>query len=1013
MRTAKYISALLLSSACFFLSSEISGMKNPEKFFSQTISLNSKNWKIAADSANEGRQKEWFKSPPVSDSRATAVPWVIQDIFHNYHGVAWYWREFDAPVSMMRGGRYLLRFKAVDYLAEVWINGIFAGGHEGSETPFDLDVTGAIKKGGRNLLVIRVLNPTYEPIDGIALKDTPSGAKQYPFTGNAAYNSGGIIGDVELLLVPALRVNSVFVVPDWKTGKVRIEAEILNTLSVEASSLLSYEVTEMRSGLKVVSKKADQKFKSGSNSIELNFEIKDHKLWSPDEPALYQAEVSVQVSGSADVYPVRFGFREFHFENGYFRLNGRRIFLKGTNFSTHYPVGYTVPLSEEMLRTDVVTMKSLGFNFVRIPFGCPNSRVLDIYDELGIMVQQEHFGCWQIGDYGGYKYPKPENIDELLTKRFENSIREVILRDRNHASLVMWGVLNENSDGLIFRKAVAILPSLRVLDPSRLFVLNSGRFDGIKEIGSTSNPGSLSWDVREDELKDWHPYVWMPYSHETLDHLSGILKSSGQKSYISETGLCFPIDLPSELGDYQMYGKDQADDALYFKRQYDKFLADWQRFSLGECWARPEDYIREAYRTAAAIRETAESAIRSNPYVISYTPTNGVADAVAGESIATNFRRIKPDLIEPVLLSNASIRWCLRTEPQSIYRGGKIKLMVSFSNLDALPPGKYPATVIVCDQKMNHVFKKKIIVNIPEIEEGTQPPFAQKVLEEEIQITGPGGIYNLLATLDKGATAMGGKAMFRVTENEKLPNLPKEVVVCGIDSVVTSWLKDHGIGRLSFDRENQTRRQLILITGSAPDSLTMISIAGQMARGSNVIFLSPSSFAAEGSIRTRWLPLVNKGSVEPMDAVAGYYRADRWLKNHPLSYGMPCGGMMDYLYFRNIISQNALSQEYTVVAKSMYTYDEITDPLDYPDETVCGATRISHNYCSGVHLGIWDFGSGKFIVNTLRIVENLGSDPAADRLFSNMLSFGSEDLVNPMTDIPVDFEKGGSYCNRL
>jgi hypothetical protein len=115
--------------------------------------------------------------------------------------------------------------------------------------------------------------------------------------------------------------------------------------------------------------------------------------------------------------------------------------------------------------------------------------------------------------------------------------------------------------------------------------------------------------------------------------------------------------------------------------------------------------------------------------------------------------------------------------------------------------------------------------------------------------------------------------------------------------------------------------------------------------------------------------------------------------------------MMDYLYFRNLISQNALSQEYTVVAKSMYTYDEITDPLDYPRETVCGATRISHNYCSGIHLGIWDFGSGKFIVNTLRIVENLGSDPAADRLFSNILIFGSVDVDKPLADLPLNFNR--------
>ncbi len=83
------------------------------------------------------------------------------------------------------------------------------------------------------------------------------------------------------------------------------------------------------------------------------------------------------------------------------------------------------------------------------------------------------------------------------------------------------------------------------------------------------------------------------------------------------------------------------------------------------------------------------------------------------------------------------------------------------------------------------------------LKNGAEPPFAQKVLEEEIQITGPGGIYNLLATLDKGATAMGGKAMFRVTENEKLPNLPKEVVVCGNDSVVTI------MAERSWNRETQ------------------------------------------------------------------------------------------------------------------------------------------------------------------------------------------------------------------
>jgi hypothetical protein len=1004
MISKKSISTLFLSFACIFSFSRDSDSKLQGRTFSRVISLNGTEWKISTDSNNEGIRKEWFKSPPVSEGRKTPVPWVIQDIFHNYHGVAWYWREFEAPVNPHKDGRFVLRFRAVDYLSDVWINGKHAGGHEGSETPFELDITEMISNTGKNLLVVRVLNPTYEPIDGIALKSTPSGAKQYPFTGNAAYNSGGIVGDVELLLVPPVRISNLFAVPDWKTGRVSLHVEILNVQQTEADSHLSFRITDARTGLRIVTEESGSVFKTGRNNFDIDLVVPDHELWSPEEPVLYRLEVFVQSLTCVDECSVRFGFRDFHFENGYFRLNGKRIFLKGTNFSTHFPVGYTVPLTEDMLRRDVVNMKALGFNFVRIPFGCPNYRVLDVYDELGMLVQQEHFGCWQIGDYGGYDFKKPENNDELLMKRFESSVSEVIVRDRNHPSLVMWGVLNENSDGIIFRKAVSILPSLRQLDPSRLFVLNSGRFDGRKEIGSMSNPGSLTWDVREDELKDWHPYVWMPYSPETLDLLSGRKNSSGQKCYISETGLCFPIDLPSELGDYQLIGKEESDDAIYYRRQYDKFLADWQRFDMGKCWAGTEEYISDAYRTAAILREIAESAIRSNPFVVSYTPTNGVADAVAGESMATNFRRIKPELIDPVLKSIASLRWCLRTEPQSIFQGDSIRLMVSLSDLDILPSGKFQADIRVLDPDLKPVYGKKITVTIPDKNNSSDRPYAFSVFNGQIAVSGAPGKYKLLVSADNGLTVTCGEIFFYVTGQKDIPELNQEVVLCGKDSILSGWLGEHGVRVHDLAEKGAPERKLILIAGNAPDSLTMLNIAARMARGSTVVFLSPSTFCS-GKNSTRWLPLARKGSVEPMDAVAGYYRADRWVKKHPLFDGMPSGGMMDYIWFRNLISQDALSQEYTVVAKSMYTYDEVSSPLDYPSETVCGATRISHNYCSGIHVGIWNFGAGKFIVNTLNIIDNLHRDPAADKLLMNIIKFGTKDIDKPLEKLPADFDK--------
>src|SRR5688572_5590884 len=126
-------------------------------------------WHLASDPDNRGRADQWFAMGPVGSAQETPVPSIIQQILPGYHGVAWYWHRFTPPRAAGAGERCLLRFGMVDYLADVWLNGVHVGGHEGGETPFTLDVTGAVKGSGENLLAVRVLNPTDEPIDGIVL----------------------------------------------------------------------------------------------------------------------------------------------------------------------------------------------------------------------------------------------------------------------------------------------------------------------------------------------------------------------------------------------------------------------------------------------------------------------------------------------------------------------------------------------------------------------------------------------------------------------------------------------------------------------------------------------------------------------------------------------------------------------------------------------------------------------------------------------------------------------------
>ncbi|HOM57461.1 MAG TPA: glycoside hydrolase family 2, partial [Candidatus Latescibacteria bacterium] len=120
-------------------------------------------WLIACDPRNEGRGQDWWAAVR-PEACLTNVPWIIQGVFPGYHGVAWYWRQFSVHRNPYPSGRYLLRFWAVDYLAEVWVNGQRVGAHEGAETPFVLDITEAVVPDGKNLVAVRVLNPTNEPI---------------------------------------------------------------------------------------------------------------------------------------------------------------------------------------------------------------------------------------------------------------------------------------------------------------------------------------------------------------------------------------------------------------------------------------------------------------------------------------------------------------------------------------------------------------------------------------------------------------------------------------------------------------------------------------------------------------------------------------------------------------------------------------------------------------------------------------------------------------------------------
>ena len=214
-RGLPFATALALIALVLPAVSRADGAENTAVKSSTIVSLDAPDWLVAHDPKNVGRQEQWWLAPR-ADAKRVRVPGIFQEALGDCHGVAWYWRDFAAPLNPHAESRYLIRFWMVDYLADVWLNGVHVGRHEGGEEAFVFDVTKAIKPGAANRLAVRVLNPTSQAIEGMALRLVPGRNKIDHATIGNDYNFGGIVDSVELLVTPAVRVEDLFVRPDWK-----------------------------------------------------------------------------------------------------------------------------------------------------------------------------------------------------------------------------------------------------------------------------------------------------------------------------------------------------------------------------------------------------------------------------------------------------------------------------------------------------------------------------------------------------------------------------------------------------------------------------------------------------------------------------------------------------------------------------------------------------------------------------------------------------------------------------
>ena len=952
------------------------------------------NWLLVTDPENTGKDQKWWEAP-VAGAKPVKVPWILQDVYPAYHGVVWYWHDFIAPKNIYPSGRTLLRFWSIDYMGDVWLNNDFAGRYESGDIPVVIDVTDHIRPETVNLLSVRVLNPTNEPIDSMTLKQIPKQARVIPYSSGAEYNCGGITGSVELMLVPLVRIEDLFVSAGSESNVIKIEATLYNAGTKNFKQHLAFSVAPAASGVTLKTMEFDCEVAPGDTIIKREIAIEKPHLWDINDPYLYRLSLcNMNLKDKfSDERSVRFGFRDFRFENGSFRLNGRRIFLRSAHSCNNYPIGQRLPVDPDQARRDLLDMKVMGFNAIRFIWGGAQPYQLDLCDEIGLMVYNESFAS--------------QGMDGSpnMFQRFDRSQLGMIRRDRNHPSVIIWGLLNETRDGPIFRHAVELLPRVRSLDKSRMVILASGRWDGQFSIGTISNPGSEEWEHllgREapnapqskltnlggycDGAGDAHVYPTVPQTAQ----VTHIIRTIGQNSkpvFLSEYGIGSAVDLWRVTRHFERFGKEKAEDAEFYKDKLDKYLADWEQWKLGEIYVRPEDFFTESLRRAASQRSLCLTAIRSNPKIIGYNLTGMNDHVMTGEGLTTTFRELKPGTVDAMFEGLAPLRWCLFAEPRNIYRRGKVKIEVVLANEDALAPGEYPALIQIVGPGNQEIFRYRTIISIPSVQNGVEPPLAIPVHSEEMTIDGPAGKYHLLATLERGGAPRCGKVEFYVDDPDQMPAIVKEVTIWGQDTLLAGWLKYHNIKTRPFNAEKLRSGEIILVGRYPPAGKDTVSaftsLMEHIAHGSNAVFLSPEIFR-RGNNKVGFLPLEKKGSLS--NIYSWLYLKDEWAKQHPIFEGLPAGGLMDHQFYRELIPGTAWTGQ------------------DPPEEAVAGAIKASQDYSSGLMLSIYQFGLGNFVLNTLLIRDNLDTHPAAERLLRNLLNYAARNQKKPLTEHPEDFE---------
>ncbi len=493
-------------------------------------------------------------------------------------GCGWYRKTFNAPEDW-RGRKVFVEFEGVYMNAEVWLNQQFLGRHPYGYTTFCYDLTPYLKQGEENVLSVSVDNAAQ--------------------LNSRWYSGSGIYRHVWLMVAELVHVAhwGVYVTTpevSAEAATVRVRTTVENAGEATQEVTVRTHLVAPDNSLVATAEAVALAVGAGeTQEVVQDLQAARPQLWTQATPALYHLETEVLAEGrTLDTATTLFGIRRIEFDaHRGFLLNGEPVLLKGG--CVHHDNGVlgaaAFDRSEER---KVELLKAAGYNAIRCAHNPPSPAFLEACDRLGMLVIDEAFDCWRIGK-------NPYDYHVSFDDWWRRDLQSMILRDRNHPSVIMWSIGNEvgerngRSGGVDIARRLA--GEVRALDPTR-------------PITAAVNGGGPGWPWSDTDdvfaVLDicGYNYQERQYAVDTQRHPERIIYGSESTAGEAFEHWMSVLEMPNVIGDFAWTALDYLGESgigrVVFEDKPGEFLGKypWHQANCGDLdlcgFRRPQSYYR-------------------------------------------------------------------------------------------------------------------------------------------------------------------------------------------------------------------------------------------------------------------------------------------------------------------------------------------------------------------------------------------------------------------------------------